>query len=202
MSNTLAPFGFRYIGRDDGAQPNYAISYKQIYYTDSNKIAFGDPVKTVSATGANQGYMTLGTTNTQVLGIFIGCYYTDSNLGYVENKYWNAPTTALINTCQGKFIGDRDAQFEVQIGNLTTAITQTSIGLNAAFGGAGTPTTTSGISTAYIDGATIQTTNTLPFRIQAFSQGYFNGAANDPTSANPIVNVILNSADINSLTGV
>lgn len=201
MSNTLAPFGFRYISRDDGAQPNYAISYKPIFYTDSSKIAFGDPVKTAT-TGVNQGYMTLGTTNSQILGIFLGVDYTDSNLGFQTNKAWLAPSTAVSGSVNGKYIGDGDAMFEAQVGNLTTAVNQTSIGLNAAFGGAGTPTTTSGISQAYIDGATFATTNTLPFRVYAFSQGLFNGQLNDTSSANPIVNVILNAADTNSQTGV
>lgn len=201
MTNVLAPFGLRYVGRNDGAEPNYAISYQPIYYTDSNKVAYGDAVKTVTS-GINQGYASLSGTNTQISGVFLGCFYTDSVLGLVERPAWTAPSTAIQGSVQAKIIPDANAVFEIQVGNLTTAISQTSIGLNAAMGSLGNPSTTAGISNAYLDGSTIATTNTLPLRIVGFSQGFFNGAQNDPTSANPVVLVRFNVADSNTTTGV
>jgi hypothetical protein len=176
------------------------ISYRPIYYTDTNKIAYGDAVKTVSS-GVAQGTLDIATTNAQYAGVFIGCTYTDSVLGYVERPAWTAPTTAVLGSVNAKYIPDQEAVFEIQVGNLTTAVTQTSIGLNAAFGGLGSPTTTSGISNAYLDGATIATTNTLPLRIIGYSQGFFNGAANDPTSANPVLLVTMNVGDATTTTG-
>lgn len=201
MANVYAPFGMRESSRDDGAQPNYAINYRPIFYTDSNKIGYGDGVKTVSS-GVNQGYLSITSTNGQIAGTFIGCSYVDSVLGLVERPSWTAPSTAVLGSVNAKYIPDGDAVFEIQVGNLVTAVPQSSIGLNAAFGGLGTPTTTSGISQAYLDGATIGTTNTLPLRIIGYSQGFFNGAANDPASANPVMLVTFNNCDTNSQTGV
>jgi hypothetical protein len=201
MSNVYAPFGLHYIQRQDGAQPNYAIQTKPIFYTDSSTIGYGDPVQTQSS-GVNQGYLHLAGTNTQMAGVFIGCYYTDSVLGYVERPSWTQPSTAVIGTVVGKYIPDSDAVFEIQVGNLTTPVTQTSIGLNAAFGTTNGVPNKAGFSTAYLDGSTIATTSTLPLRILGYSTGFFNGAQNDPTSANPVLIVAMNNSDANSSTGV
>ncbi len=199
MSNVNSPFGFRYSRRLDGAEPNYQIATRPIASTNANKIGYGDPVKT-GASGATylQGYLDIAATNSQMTGVFIGCSYVDSVLGYVERPSWTAPSTAVAGTVVGKIILDPMAVFECQVGNLTTAVPQTNMGLNANFGGTGTPTTTSGISVAYLDGGTIQTTNSLNFRLIGFS-GAVN---NDPLSANPIVEVIINNGDYNTTTGV
>lgn len=199
MTNTLAPFGFRYVSRVDGGEPNYAITNRPIASTNTNKIGFGDPVKT-GAVGATflQGYIDIAATGAQMTGIFIGCSYVDSVLGYVERPAWTAPSTAVAGSVMAKYIPDADAMFEAQVGNLTTPLTQANIGNNANFGGAGTPNTLSGISIAYIDGATIATTNSLNFRIVGFGPG----VNNDPTSANPVVQVILNNSDYNTTTGI
>ena len=199
MSNVSSPFGFRPSRRLDGAEPNYQISVRQIASTNANKIGYGDPVKT-GASGATylQGYLDLATAGSQFSGIFIGCSYVDSVLGYVERPSWAAPSTAVAGSVLGKYIPDPMMVFECQVGNYTSAVTQANIGNNANFGGTGTPTTASGISVAYLDGATIATTNTLNFRIIGFS-GAVN---NDTTSANPIVEVIINSGDYNTTTGI
>lgn len=201
MSNVYAPFGLHYVQRSDGAQPNYAIQTKPIFYTDSSKIGYGDAVRTPS-TGVNQGYLSLASTNTQVAGVFIGCYYTDSVLGYVERPSWTQPSTAVIGTVVGKYIPDMQAVYEIQVGNLATPVNQTSIGLNAAFGTTNGVPNAAGFSVAYLDGATIATTNTFPMRIIGFSTGFFNGGQNDPTSANPVVLVTLNNLDASNTTGV
>ena len=201
MANVYAPFGLRYISRRDGAQPNYAVQTRPIFYTDSGKIAQYDVVKT-GTSGYNQGYITQGSTNSQNVGLFIGVQYTDSILGLVERPSWTAPSTAIAGSVNAKIVPDQDGLFEIQVGNLATPLTQTSMGLNAALGGLGSPTTTSGISVAYLDGSTIATTSTLPLRIVGFSTGLFNGQLNDPTSANPVVLVQFNNIDNNNLTGV
>jgi hypothetical protein len=200
MSNVLAPFGLREAGRQDGASPNFAISTRPIYYTNSSTIGYGDAVKTVTS-GVAQGTLTIASATSQYAGVFIGCSYVDSVLGFVERPAWLAPSTAVAGSVNAKYIPDTNALFEIQVGNLTTPLTQTAIGLNAGFGGLGAPTTTSGISTAYLDGSTIATTSTLPLRIVGFSTGFFNNAANDPTSANPVVLVAMNVGDANVTTG-
>lgn len=196
MSNTLAPFGARYTNRVDGAEPNYQISTAPIYYTNPNTIGYGDVVKTVTS-GANQGTLDIAGTGSQVAGVFIGCSYVDSVLGYVERPSWSAPSTAVSGSVVGKYIPDVNAVFEMQVGNFTSAITQTSIGLNIGIGGLGTPNS-AGYSIAYADGSTIGTTTVLPFRII----GYGTGVNNDPTSANPVLRLVLNNCDLNSRAGV
>lgn len=199
MANTYAPFGFRPSRRLDGAEPNYQIAARPLASTNTNKIGYGDPVKT-GASGATflQGYLDIATTGSQMTGIFIGCSYTDTQLGYVERPAWLAPTTAVAGSVVGKVILDPMMVFEVQVGNDTSALTQANMGNNINLGGAGSPTTTSGISQAYVDGATIATTNTLNFRLIGFSPA----VNNDPTSANPIVEVIINNGDYNTTTGI
>lgn len=200
MANVYAPFGMRYIQRNEGSVPNYMIQTKPIYYTNANKIGYGDPVKTVTS-GINQGTMDIASTNTQYAGTFIGCAYTDSVLGLVERPSWAAPSTAVLGSVVGKYIPDDTAVYEIQVGNLTSAVTQTSIGLNAAFGTSNGLPNAAGFSVAYLDGATIATTNTLPLRIIGYSTGFFNGAQNDPTSANPVLLVVPNNIDSNISTG-
>lgn len=203
MTNTFAPFGLRPSQRSDGVSPNYAIQTRPIYYTNANKIAFNDPVKTVSS-GTNQGTLDIAASTTQVAGVFLGCNYVDNVLGLVFRPAWTAPSTAVINTVSANYIPDSGMVYEIQAGNSTAAIGQTTIGLNASFASTslGVPTTTSGISVAYLDASTIATTNTLPLRIVGYSQGFFNGAQNDPTSANPVLLVTLNNLDATNTTGV
>lgn len=200
MANTLAPFGLRYVSRNDGAQPNYAIQTRPIYYTNASQIGYGDPVRTVS-TGINQGTLTIASTGTQVAGVFIGCTYTDSVLGLVERPSWAAPTTAIAGSVAAKYIPDSNAVFEIQAGNTAITVGQTSIGLNAAFGTIPVPNS-AGISAAFLDATTIATTNTLPLRIIGYSTGFYNGAPNDPTSPYPVLLVTLNNLDATNTTGV
>ena len=203
MSNTFAPFGLRPAQRNDGVSPNYALQTRPIYYTDSNNIGLGDPVKTVSS-GANQGTLDIASTNSQVAGVFWGVSYVDNVLGQVWRPSWTGPSTAVVNTVSANYIPDAGMVYEIQAGNSSAAIGQTSIGLNAAFASTslGVPTTTSGISKAYLDASTIATTNTLPMRIVGFSTGFFNQAQNDPTSAYPVLLVTLNNLDATNTTGV
>ncbi len=209
MANTYAPFGMRYVGREDGATYTFAISSRPIWYTNSNKIAYGDPVKTISTAGITQGTLDIATTGSQYAGVVIGVQYTDSVLGLVERPAWLAPSTAIANynattntttsSVIAKFIPDGDASFEIQANGV---LTYTSVGLNAGFGGLGNPTTTSGISQAYLDTTLVGTSPTLPLRIIGFSQGIFNGQVNDPTSAYPVVLVTMNNGDTFNTTGV
>ena len=201
MSNTLSPFGFRLASRADGAQPNYAIQYRQIAYNNTNKFGFGDPVKTL-----NTGYIDAATAGSTFSGIFLGCEYVDTNFArkvYFPN--WSAPSTATQYTVLAKVCMDPKALFVCQIGNDTSVKTQSIIGQNANFGGGGAPNS-AGISTAYLDGSTIATTSTLNFRIVGFAGGdntYLTTGyvGNDPTSANPLVLVALNNCDWNTTTG-
>ena len=107
-------------------------------------------------------------------------------------------STAVVGTVHAKIIDDPNATFLVQTGGTVPTITQASVGLNATYGGAGAPNALSGISTAYLDASTANTTNTLAFRIM----GLGKNVNNDNTSNYNYVIVKMNNQAYNQTTGV
>lgn len=206
MSNVQAPFGFRPVRRQDGAQPNYKITTRYIAFNNANKIAKGDPVKTLST-----GYIDIGAPGAQILGIFLGCKYYDPTTQRMQwYDQWLAPTNLSAPSGFNPYFGNSGANveayiiddpsmvFEVQAGNsTTTAITIANVGNNADFLGQGAPNL-AGISTALLRQDTIATTSTLPFRIIGVSQKI----GNDNSAPYNTVEVVLNNSDYKTLTGV
>ncbi len=193
MSNTQAPNGFSQLNLYNGASPNYAMTTRQIAYDNSHSIGTGDPVEEL-----NTGYIDIASgSTTTILGIFLGCEYTDSIRGKVWSRSWNHPSTAVAGTVQALVCNDPNAQFLVQAGGSTTAIGLADIGANAYFGGAGAPNT-AGSSVAYLDQTTINTTNTLAFRIMGLGQS----PNNDNTSGYNWVIVKMNNQAYNTTTGL
>ena len=138
----------------------------------------------------------------------MGCQYlSTSQKRTVWSNYWpgsdaNGDVTAYI-------INDPNAQFLVQSGgSTTTAIGIADAGANIGFA-VGTGNTASGISAAYADQTTINTTNTLPFRIIGLA-GYASYGTNplsgqngyDTTTAYNSVIVAFNNVATKSLTGI
>ncbi len=195
MANVQGPFGLRPVRRIDGAQPNYQANPYQIAYNNSNKIAKGDPVKLL--TSGLIDVLAPGTT--AIFGIFWGCQYFDPVQGRtVWSNMWNAVSglaSTQIVTCW--VYDDPNIVFEAQAGGSTTPIAQADIGANINFAQQSTPNTI-GISTAYLDQTTINTTNTLPFRLVGLSQK----VGNDNTSAYNVAEVVFNNAQIKNTTGV
>lgn len=196
MANTYAPNGFQMVNQFAGYAPNYTLTTRLIAKANTNKIGYGDVVQSLST-----GYIDIAaTTNTQVLGIFFGCQYYDTaqaNQGFGQQfaRQWSGVTTAtadvLAFVCQ-----DPTAVFQAQVSG-ASAITTSSVGLNINFTANGTPNTI-GYSVAAVDGTTVSTTSTLPFRVIGLSQQF----GVDNTSANNFVYVRLNSCDAVVLTGV
>jgi len=202
MANTYAPNGFQMVNQFEGYAPNYTLTTRLISSANTNKIGYGDVVQSL-----NTGFIDIAaTTNTQVLGVFFGCEYYDTaqqgGFGQQFSRQWPGVTTAsgniLAYVCQ-----DPTAVFQAQVSG-ATAITNSSIGMNVNFTANGVPNTI-GFSTAAVDGTSVSTTNTLPFRIVGLSlQASLNGLplpTSTPT-ANNYVLVRLNSCDANQLTGV
>jgi hypothetical protein len=157
MANTNAPFGFRqYSGT--GSAPTYEQIAVRIVYNATN-IFFGDPV----APDAN-GYVVQASSNSvQVAGIFVGCQYLSvAQKRTVWSNYWPGSDVASGNTVTGYIVNDPNAKWVAQ--SDATGIATTDINANIGFA-IGTGNTASGISGAYLDTSTINTTNTLPFRI-------------------------------------
>lgn len=193
MSNTQAPFGYRATRRIDGAAPNYAMMPARLAAQVATFVAGqGDVMSSLST-----GYVTsTASTATQAQGIFQGAEYYDT-VGQQWRFVNYLPGTQSTNADYKVFtISDVKQIFEVQSNG--AAITTPQINLNATFTGNAAPNSYSGISTAALDPATISTNSAFQFRIVGLGQN----VGVDNTASFNTVEVILNAADYNSLTGV
>lgn len=125
-------------------------------------IFFGDVVKLV--TGGTVERDTFDAAMTPI-GVFLGCTYTDPNLGYklFSQSY---PASTVASDIEAYVCDDTSALFKVAVVSSGTTIgdlAQTDIGANVA-GVDNTGDSTSGNSRCAISD-TSATTNTLPFRI-------------------------------------
>lgn len=198
MANVFAPFGFRPVRRLDGAPWNDAIVTRQIAAANSHGFFQGDVV-----TVLNTGYidtLTQAGANNQTLGIFLGCEQVATSSGSPWSNTKPAATTA--NDVTAYICLDPMVVFRVQVGTGASPgavggpAALADIGQNFNFrNGAGS--TLSGISGGYIDYATAQTTNTLPFQMLGFVQDPPGVNGNDPLTAGNVIEVKLNSTIIN-----
>jgi hypothetical protein len=160
MANTLAAFGFRQY-RGTGSVPTMEQSVRKIAAGNTNAIFTGDPV-----VGLASGYLDKATSNSAangVEGIFIGCkYFSTSQKRTVWNSYW--PGSDATGDVEAYIISDPNAMFVVQNGTSATAIGLADIGANVGFLAAAGNTAT-GLSAYTVDQSTLNTTNTLPFRV-------------------------------------
>ena len=159
MANTNAPFGFRQIS-GTGSAPTYEQIAVRIVYNATN-IFYGDPV-----VADTNGYVVQASSNSAAngtAGIFVGCQYLSvAQKRTVWSNFWPGSDVASGNTVTGYIVNDPNAKFIVQ--SDATGVATTDINANIGFA-IGTGNTLSGISGAYLDTTTINTTNTLPFRI-------------------------------------
>lgn len=195
MANTNAPFGFRqYSGT--GSAPTYEQIAVRIVYNATN-IFFGDPV----APDAN-GYVVQASSNSvQVAGIFVGCQYLSvAQKRVVWSNYWPGSDVASGNVVTGYIVNDPNAKWVAQ--SDATGVAATDINANIGFA-IGSGNTASGISGSYLDTSTINTTNTLPFRIISlidFPPG--TQGTNSSGQAYDWVVVAFNNVSTKQLTGV
>jgi hypothetical protein len=163
MASTAAPFGMRPVGLI-GGQP-YAGSTRQISIasTYNTNIFSGDVVKLVAGGTVE---LDTGTATLTPVGVFMGCTYTDPNLGYkVHSQYWPANTVAT--DAMAYVVDDPDALFLIQSDE---AVAQTALGANFAIvQTAGS--TAIGTSKNALDGDSVNTTSTLPLRLVDFWKG-------------------------------
>lgn len=198
MANLFAPAGFQESRRYDGAAPNYAMETNRIAYNNTNKIAFGDPVKRLSS-----GYIDLYTAGTSTIhGIFAGCEYWDpTQQKYLYLNNWPAPTSLNSGlTVKCRISSDPTLRFRVQVSGGPAV--QAAVGQNIEIlsGTSGVPGA-AGISTCAVDYTTLATTATLPFRVLDILTVGPNYLYNN-TAANNYVEVMLNTSDYRSQTGI
>ena len=156
MANTNAPFGFRQY-QGTGSAPTYEQVVMTIASNDTTAIYFGDPVVPL-----NTGYIAQASSNSvQIAGIFVGCKYLSvSQKRTLWSNYW--PGSDNNGTVEAYVVNDPNAKFLVQTDS--TGAAQGDINANVGFA-IGTGNSATGISGAYVDMSTANTTATLPFRI-------------------------------------
>ena len=185
MANTNTPFGFRQWS-GTGSAPTYEQLAVPVQY-NAGAIYFGDPV--VALTDGTYSVASSNSAANGIGGIFVGCKYLSvAQKRTVWSNYWPGSDVASTNYVEAYIVNDPNAKFLVQ----SDATGVTLAGLNANIGFAiGTGNAANGISGAYVDVSTINTTNTLPFRIislvvdppgsngtQTVAGGYASGAYN------------------------
>lgn len=181
MSNPNAPFGFRAV-RHTGGVPNFQLAEAQIAYDNSTKIHNGAPVKQLDT-----GYIDLaGVNDYPLIGVFRSVEYYDTAQNRVfRSNAWLAPTTtAASGTVKAKY--DRDPKTIYEVRSSGAAITIADVGANAKHA-AGTANDTTGLSGASLDQSTLDTTNTLQWRVEGLS----TRGENDNTASYNIVEVLL-----------
>ena len=166
MSTTAAPYGLRPVNLI-GGQP-YAGSTRLIKIASgyAANLFFGQPVTIVAAGVVEAATVTTTVPATGVVGVFVGCSYTDPNLNIpVYKQYW--PTGTVASDAVAYVVDDPDIIMQVQADD---TVPQTALGANISLNAAAGSTST-GNSTVSADVAGIAVTATLPLRIVGFVNG-------------------------------
>lgn len=114
MANVNAPNGFRPVAHLTGGRIN--VEEYTIASAYGTAIGYGDPVEELG-TGRTIGRAAAG--NTDNLGIFVGCEYTDANGNHAFHRNWVASTTAT--NIRALVITDPNVIFEAQADSCAAA---------------------------------------------------------------------------------
>ena len=192
MANTNAPFGFRQY-QGTGSAPTYEQVVMTIASNDTTPIYFGDPVVPL-----NTGYIAQASSNSvQIAGIFVGCKYLSvSQKRTLWSNYW--PGSDNNGTVEAYVVNDPNAKFLVQTDS--TGAAQGDVNANVGFA-IGTGNAATGISGAYIDISTANTTATLPFRIVSLVTQPPGAPGTEAGAYNQVV-VAFNNVSTKTLTSV
>jgi len=169
MATTATPYGLKAVNHIGGTP--YAGSTRllpiasgygtNIYNGSVVAIVAAGTVEIVTDLGNNADAFPAG-----VIGVFVGCTYTDPNLGTVVFRN-NWPTGTVADDAQAYIVDDPDVIFMAQADG---AVTQADLGQNtnfAAVQATDTGDTTNGNSNSAVS-STTATTATIAFRIVDF----------------------------------
>jgi hypothetical protein len=204
MANVFSPNGFQPVRRVDGAAWNDQVTQRLIAAANTHSFFRGDPVVALAS-----GYIdrvAIGSIPTQgTLGIFLGCELQATSSG----SPWAQSYAGVAQTVDTKaFICfDPSVVFRCWVG---TGASSASGGpavladLGANFNWqVGTGNALSGISGAYLDYASLATTNTLPLTLIGLVQDPPGVNGTDITTAGNQVEVVLNQSALKvGTTGV
>lgn len=199
MANTQTTFGFRHIGYISGGAPDFQMATGLILSTNTTKIFRGDPVIVDPTTGKIK-QAAAGATQA-LAGVFDGCVYTPVGGTPQWSPFWPGAGASVDATAY--IINAPGALFLAAA--LNTSIVTANIGENVDFA-VGTGSTVTGFSGATVDQSTLNTTNTLPFRVVApvTTQGNFGvvGNGSDPSTAYGWCVVTFNNTTFKQLQGL
>jgi hypothetical protein len=169
MATTASPYGLKAVNHIGGTP--YAGSTRllpiasgygtNIYNGSVVAIVAAGTVEIVTDLGDNADAFPAG-----VIGVFVGCTYTDPNLGTVVFRN-NWPTGTVADDAQAYIVDDPDVIFMAQADG---AVTQADLGQNTNFAAVQSTTTgdtTTGNSNSAVS-STTATTATIAFRIVDF----------------------------------
>ena len=169
MATTASPYGLKAVNHIGGTP--YAGSTRllpiasgyatNIYNGSVVAIVAAGTVEIVTDLGNNADAFPAG-----VIGVFVGCTYTDPNLGTVVFRN-NWPTGTVASDAQAYIVDDPDVIFMAQADG---AVTQADLGQNTNFAAVQSTTTgdtTNGNSNSAVS-STTAATNTIAFRIVDF----------------------------------
>lgn len=190
-----APYGFKPVNRVDGM--SYAGQTRQLTIASgyAANIFYGDLVELVTG-GTIQKFT--GTTSGAMVGVFVGCQYTDPSTKQPRNaQYW--PTGTVASDAVAYVVDDPMAQFQVAVTDSGSAVVDTT---TIAARGAnmsvvqGTGNTNTGDSAQSVLAGSEATTATLPIRVIDVVP------ATKTTTGYPEILVKLNTHQYNDTTGV
>jgi hypothetical protein len=159
------PYGFRPVNRIDGLP--YAGAFRQLPIASNYNTAiyYGDPVAIVTGgTIAKSSTSGSAITSAVIAGIFVGVQYVNSQGQTVQAQYY--PGTTVTNAI-AYFVDDPMAAHKVAVGyanGVVTTVAQNAVGTNMSYY-AGTGSTTTGDSGAWVTAASGANTSTLPWRV-------------------------------------
>lgn len=193
------PYGFKPVNRIDGLPYAGATQQIRIAGTYNTAIYFGDTVKIVAGGSIElSGATTTGT----IVGVFMGCQYTNSSGQTVQAQYY--PGTAVTNAI-AYVVVDPSAAFKVAITTsgdtaVVTGANQTILGCNVAtVYGTGSATTGDSGSSVVLPANGAGDTSSLPFRVVAVVPD--TSYVSSGTVIYPEVIVKINSPQITGTTG-
>jgi hypothetical protein len=175
MASVASPYGLKPVNQLGGTP--YAGATRS-YLIDpagtASNIFYGSPVyvnasgylAVATATGADattNGFP-VGTANTGIVGVFVGCSYFNAQGQLIFSQYYPTGVTGVI---QASVVDDPNVVFQVQSAG---SVTQAAVGANLFFttGAVATGSTTTGNSTASVVAGSSAVATTAAFRVVGF----------------------------------
>lgn len=175
MASVASPYGLKPVNELGGLPyAGSTRSYKIDPAGTAANIFYGSPVfvnadgflAVATATGADSttNGFPVGTANTGIVGVFVGCQYINAQGQVIYAQYYPTGTTGVVNAY---VVDDPDVVFQVQSAG---SVTQAAVGANVFFstGAVATGNTVTGNSTASVVAGGSAVTTSAAFRVVGF----------------------------------